>query len=970
MAEQIYIGNFGKGLKLDRTPFNIDNDAFPFLFNFYAWRGRVKRKRGTSLLAQLERQIISVTSPTLPWQKGPLALVGGAGNLITGFSLENTSSITPGSISFSVGGNTYTEPTPPNGGLLKNGGPLPDPGSSINYATGAVVIAGGGVGPLTGTFSYFPGLPVMGLRDFSSTISLASSLYPILLAFDTTYSYQIAQTTTGQSFYNVNYYKTTNTPFVWSGADYQQFWTTNYPSTTSQLSGSLWATNNKPGFHFQMIATITVGNPTTITTSAPHNLITGDWVFFNEITGADADLLNGQAFQVTVTGAMSFTVAVDTTDKAINNDGIFQKLTSSTSGQDGIKWYDGDPTSATGIPTGTGLGWVNFMPPLTATSVSINGSPSRLYYLVGALAIVPFKDRLLFFSPWIQATTGAAIQLQDTVIWSWNGTPYYNALVPFNQSFDVRAYYVDQTGLGGFLAAGISQPIISIGNNQDALIVGFGGDGRKTRFVYTGNDLFPFLFFNINSELPSASTYSAITLDKGVIDIGQYGIVMTDQQSAQRIDLDIPDEIFQIKATDNGALRVNAARDFKNEWIYFSYPYDGNLWKFPTQTFLFNYRDNTWAILYENFTAHGRFRPVMTRNWTTIGEQFGSWNNWREPWNSGSESTLYTDIIAGNPQGYVLVLDQGTNEGVSGTIAAVANDGGNTRITSINHCVLASNSNTGTGDYLYITGFPVLTSIITDIISLGTFTHLFSVNNFQRGDFVTISGVVGMTELNGNTYQIISRTSVGININVDSTNFTPYVSGGTVTGVSDALIGKVVTITDVNNFTIDIPFSKFPNPYIGLAKYTRLSQPFLETKQFQVYWNEGRQTRLSSQKYLFDTTAWGEVTVNIYLNQDEDNAWNDPVVAGIPNGLIYSQIVYTCPESTNLGLTPTNVNLQMPTAVSQSQIWHRFNTSLLGDTFQIGITLNDDQMRDLTTATSEVVLHGMQLTVDKGPQLA
>src|SRR5690349_24164455 len=122
MPEQIYIGNFTKGQKTDRLPFNIDNDAFPILYNFYSWRGRGKRKRGTAFLGQLQRQSESVAVPnftTQPWIFGPLALVAGAGNLTTGpwatntnptYSLEATSSIAPGSISVTVGANTYTEP--------------------------------------------------------------------------------------------------------------------------------------------------------------------------------------------------------------------------------------------------------------------------------------------------------------------------------------------------------------------------------------------------------------------------------------------------------------------------------------------------------------------------------------------------------------------------------------------------------------------------------------------------------------------------------------------------------------------------------------------------------------------------------------------------------------------------------------------------------------------------------------------
>ena len=52
-------------------------------------------------------------------------------------------------------------------------------------------------------------------------------------------------------------------------------------------------------------------------------------------------------------------------------------------------------------------------------------------------------------------------------------------------------------------------------------------------------------------------------------------------------------------------------------------------------------------------------------------------------------------------------------------------------------------------------------------------------NNFQGGQFVTIAGVSGMTQLNGNTYQILSATSTQISINVNSTSFGAYTSGGT-----------------------------------------------------------------------------------------------------------------------------------------------------------------------------------------------
>ena len=958
MPDNIYIGNFPKGLTLNPLPFNIDNDAFPQLNNAYVWRGRAKRKRGTVYLGQLEIQVQSVanSTPPLTWQIGQIGTLDGSGNfsgnlistpitaitqatqavvtvtqsifslgdfvLISGVlgmtQINSTteykivavdysagtitlnvdssafSAYTSGgvasvpflgiaseSISLSDGTNTYTEPDIPDGTLIGTPGGT----GTINYATGAITISGGAAdGILVGLFEYYPGLPVMGLED----LALNVFQYPLLLAFDTDYAYQVNQSGT-PFFYNVSYYKASNNPVYWTGQDYQQFWSANY-------EGAFWATNNNPGMQFEMISAISVGSPTTITTAFPHGLVTGDWVWFNEITGTDAGLLNGQAFQITVTDSTDFTVAVDTSGKSINNTGIFQTLTavSPTSTGDGIRWYDGDMTGGTGLPISTQTGWVNFAPPLTALVVSIDDEPEALYYLVGALAIVPFKDRLLFFSPWIQTSGSVPVQLPDTVIWSWNGTPYYSLPVPVNQTFDVRAYYVDQTGFGGWLAAGLNQAIVTVNNNEDVLLVGF--TGKQTRFVYTGNDISPFLFFFINSELGSSATFSGITLDRGGLTIGTYGIAMTTQQGTERIDLVIPDEIFQIQAQDNaqGVQRVNSVRDFFKEWIYFTYPITDSQWKYPTQSLLFNYRDNTWSILYENFTAQGNYRKASYYTWATIGAPFPAWETWSESWNSGTIAAQFPSVVGGNPQGYVLIKGEGTAEARSGTIQALmTSDSGNrTQIVSNNHCVSASNPITNYGDYLYI------------------------------------DGCLGTTAING-------------------------------------LIGQVISIIDENNFVIDLPFPS--GTYLGLGTFARLSQPLIQTKQFNLYWDQGRQVRLQAQKYLMDRTYNGQVTINIYLSQDPDSEFNNPNTNTPPNSLIYSQLMYTCPESTNIGLTPSNSNLQMPTASSQYQIWHRLNTSLQGDSVQIGVTLNDAQMRNLDFATAEISLHAIQFSTTPGP---
>lgn len=934
MPDKIYIGNF-KGLVLNRKPFNIDNDTFMTLFDAYAWRGQVKRKRGTSPLARLQRQIQLANPVAQPWQKA-LSTTLDSVNLIVDLGLGAGSSITPRTINFVIAGDTYTEPLPPDGTLLKNG--LADPGSSINYATGVLVFIGKGSVAITGTFSYYPDLPVMGLEDFVSNSD--DEQFPLLIAFDTKYAYEIKQSGT-PFFYGINYYKNTNVPFVWSGANYQQFWSTNYQH-------AFWATNNKPGFNFKAIQSIAWVNATQLTivvnnTAGISPVIVGDYVWTYEITtnttvniANKLNSVNSQTGKVAVIVEAppgTFTLTVNFPNSTIidpaagdagkvYSGGIIQLLTNTIAGQDGIKWYDGDPTNGTGIPTATGLGWVNFSPPLSQGLFDIDDEVEAIYYLVGALHIIPFKDRLLFSSPWIQTSVGNAtpIQLQDVMLWSWNGTPYYNSLVPtgqnFNETFDARAYYVDQTGFAGYLPAGISKPIKTLAPCEDVLLIGFGGTGKKTRFIYTGNDLQPFLFYIINSDMPSASTFSALAINDGMrfqneivnesmVDVGQYGICITNQQTSKRVDLEIPDEVFKIQALNNGQDRVNAVRNFYKEWIYFTYPTgDGKAttgsYIYPSNTFMWNYRDGTWAILRENYTHQGTFRNQTGYTWNNL--PFSTWERWREPWDAGSTTDLFPDVIAGNPQGYVVQKDdEGTGEAPSGDIQAIANAGlGSTRITSINHCV-------NIGDYLYFLG------------------------------------ALGYISLNNQ-------------------------------------IGCVINVVDANTFDVDIGYTS--GTYLGLGTYTRLSQPLIQTKQFPFYWDQGRKTRIGVQKYLLDSTNNGQITLNIYLSQDPNTVWNEgPITPNIDttNGsLVYSQKLWTCPElpSSNIGITNPNTNLLMTTAATQDQIWHRESTSMIGDTVQIGFTLSDEQMRSLTelgspaNAMDEIVIHAMQLDVHPGPYLS
>lgn len=915
MGEKIVVGPINRGLKNDVRPFNIDNDSFPTLVNAYQWRSRLKRKRGTAKLNRLKRFF---NSTSVSYNSGPTTFVldgTGNGNLLVNASwtLQADGNIVSGSVTITVGANVYTDPS--EDGTLTG----PNPGT-INYATGAFQIPAEAGNAASAMFNYFPDLPVMGLEDFF----ISTAAFPGTIAFDTTYSYNII-TAFPYDIYDVSFYKnpavsaslpgyvpkTNLTPVTWNGQTYQQFWTVNY-------QGALWATNgiNVPfsttniGMQFVSITNITidaVGPPAiaTITTSANHGLVIGDFVYINEVTGITGiNFQTGYVIAVPAVNQIQVEFPNATLGGAFAGGGIVQYLTNRFDiTKDCIRWYDGDPTDGNPTtPTLTGLrGWVNFCPPISQADFSIADLPDDQYYLVGARMIVPFKDRLLFLGPVVQTSAvNSQVYLGDTVVYCQNGTPYYTAsftapainyplnpttppgyapiLLPNNQTPIPMTFFGDVTGFGGFITAGTTEEIRSVNINEDVLIVGF--DASQTRLVYSGNDIVPFNFFIINSEYGTTSTFSTTNLDRGVISRGSRGFIITSQTNCQRIDLDVLDEVFQISNLQNGTERFCSQRDFINEWIYFTFPYSQLITAtdnpFPNQTFQFNYRDNSWAVYRETYTTYGQFRRQTGFTWATVGNEFPTWADWNQPWNAGTSDLLQPEIIAGNQQGFVVFRDQGTGETDSLFIQSFATN----TITSPNH-------------------------------------------GLNQGDFITISNVLGTlgSRLNGKIFS--------------------------------------VSVTSQDTFTLN-PAVPGVFTYFGNGLITRLYVPFIQSKQFPVSWGNGRKTRLGVQQYLLTTTSAAQISLLIFLSQNGSSPYNignivpDTNVAN--NSLIYSSVLYTCPESTNLGLTPANINLNMLTAQQQAETWHRMNTSLIGDTVQVGFTISGAQMFAYENAGSALVI--------------
>lgn len=235
------ITGMSTGLVQSREEFLLPDDAYPTLQNAYVWRERIKRKRGYELLGRLQRKV-TVTGN----------LTAAEINLIAALSLESTATIVAGSISIVGGtdGTTYTDPNK-DGILLATGGT--GVGGSINYATGALVITAGANQAITGTISYYPGLPVMGIR----IQELKNSAVDQTIFFDQKYAYRY--TLAAQSFeefipgttWNAHNASVTGTDFFWS----TNYWVsaTVLPGTAIAFFGTtnnklFWVTNNTGSF--------------------------------------------------------------------------------------------------------------------------------------------------------------------------------------------------------------------------------------------------------------------------------------------------------------------------------------------------------------------------------------------------------------------------------------------------------------------------------------------------------------------------------------------------------------------------------------------------------------------------------------------------------------------------------------------------------------------------------------------------
>lgn len=94
---------------------------------------------------------------------------------------------------------------------------------------------------------------------------------------------------------------------------------------------------------------------------------------------------------------------------------------------------------------------------------------------------------------------------------------------------------------------------------------------------------------------------------------------------------------------------------------------------------------------------------------------------------------------------------------------------------------------------------PTITDSITAITKAASAVITVGTHSFVVGDFVYISGVNGMTEINGQVGEVTAIAATTITVDINSTSYSTYTSGGTVR--------KFVQPSDVLTWTgeFDVP---------------------------------------------------------------------------------------------------------------------------------------------------------------------
>lgn len=930
---KLFIGPYESGLQRNLEPWLLPNEAFPILEDAYVWRGRVKKKEGYGFVGRLHRE-----APTLPDALGNTIAPG---IVFAGTIAGANVPISPGTVTITAGGLTFTDyqaaasgrPNPHYNGIgtLSTNTVNANYGT-IDYETGAVALnfdpAVGVVAVALTAAQRVDRHSVMGIGLYEHSAFNQEEV----IVFDEDYSYDY-NAGTGW-FRDVSFYAMAapQNAVVWTGSDSDFFWTTNYYDV-------FWETNNVEGNHGRALTNITVAANAVITVGAGHPFIVGDIVFINQVTGMVQ--INGLTGTVTAIAAATITVNINSgAFTPYTAGGVVFALTRTIAG-DGIRYYNG---------FGVTLGWRNFCPPVQSTAVP--------EYLMGALIVLPFKDRMIALSTVERAFLGGGGAHPQRARWSQNGTPFYATTNVFTAGVPNPGYsWTEDVGRGGYIDAPTNEAIVSASYIKDSLIVFFERSTWQLR--YSGNEVLPFYWERINEELGAESTFSPVQFDKGVLAIGDKAIITSNTIGVERIDQKIPDEVFNFHNDNQGALRVHGIRDFYKKMVYWTFPNDDPNETYPDKILALNYDEGSYSIFNNSFTCFGTMQFTIDYTWAAL--PYASWADWNIPWGSPVGQSYFPEIIAGNQKGFILNLSTDRVENSISMDLNVTIPIPNSITNATPPICQVLDHNLHTGQFVKITnttGFGV--AIVAEVIGnapLGTTTFTGTLANLgvfpattvvtvglniftDLGDGTMAGGTGGSTidyatgTFTVNFLVLAALTPVTANYTYNILNFRNF--------YVQRESANTFSLWDVDPITgnhIPVPLAGFGAPYQGSGQITVIDNFSIVTKRFSPFIQEDQMVRISHFDAFLKTTD-GNFIVNVYGDQESTISLN------ILDG---SSQDYNGRESI--------------------KHWTRFFPNLTSDFVQLQFTMSEHQMTVTTNPQEDFQLHAMNLDIQVAGRL-
>jgi hypothetical protein len=585
--------------------------------------------------------------------------------------------------------------------------------------------------------------------------------------------------------------------------------------------------------------------------------------------------------------------------------------------------------------------WNDFTPKF------LNAGIDPVNTVQSARIIVAFKDRLLLLNTIERNATGANLAFVNRCRFSQNGSPIQGA----NPTYEPAWLELTQAGSqgAGYVDATTEEAIISAEFIKDRLIVYF--ERSTWELAYTGNEILPFKWQKINTELGSMATDSSVPFDKVVLTVGATGIHACNGANVERIDSIIPDEIYSIQLANLAESRVAGIRDYYTEMVYWTIPAlsPNTLPPYPNRVIVYNYKTGTWAFNDDCITAFGYFEQQGDQLWVNTDE---TWESSTQTWSSGVTQANFRVIVAGNQQGFVYRIepDKASNEHVMQVTNAVVNVAG-LNFTIINHTLAA-------GDYFHIQGQSVGVGQ-TDIN--GNFAGVVIAPVFHLGQYFVIGnnvytsvteGVaqplqVTLPSIGTGTYDTVSGALV-INNSTPLTDIIAYITPGAFqlqpNSTDTNNIYLVDSVIDANTVFVNNITLITPTPITAGWTVARVSNVNFLSKQWNFYNKEDSNFSIQKIDFNVTKTTSGEITVDYYPSSTE---------------LSMIQEAQDTESILGTGILETSPYDLLPLEAVQEFLWHPLYFQCVGESIQLYFYFSENQMMNPNVVFSEFELNSL-----------